>query len=291
MLGVADDINKAILQTVAYFDIFDYPVTLGELWLFLTVKKPDVFDERRLKGLNIVKKNGFYCFSDRTDIINTRIEKEKESKKKLKIVKKIVSITSFIPTISFMGATGGLAMNNSGREDDIDLFVITKRGALWTTRIILLILLGILGYRRRRDDKKVENKICLNMLIDETALCFPKERQDFYTAHEIIQMKPVFERNNMYQKFMNANLWVRKFLPNIPMIKDKPARHQLSPQATAGGGLKIIESLAKRFQFWYMKKHLTYETIKDNFLAFHPIDYRKIVIRGYLDRLKRYNIE
>lgn len=307
MLCVSNFINKAILQTVAYFDVFDYPVTSDQLWFFLGASKPYTVDERRLKGLNIVKKNGFYCFSDRTDIINIRIKREKESKKKLKIVKKIISRLSFIPTISFVGLTGALAMNNSDKKDDIDLFVIVKKGTLWTTRLILLIVLQISGYRRAREDKKVENKICLNMLIDESALCFPKERQDFYTAHEIIQMKPIFERNNMYQKFINANLWVGKFLPNAMIrIKDEPARN--ASQSNAGGGLMIkkepqkmsfiihhlsfiIESVAKYLQFWYMKRHLTHETIKDNFLAFHPIDYRKIVTKRYLDRLKRYNIE
>ena len=37
-----------------------------------------------------------------------------------------------------------------------------------------------------------------------------------------------------------------------------------------------------------MKNHRTKELISDSILAFHPIDYRGIILRKYNQRLKRY---
>lgn len=291
--------KKGILRTLAYSDIFDYPLTTDELWRFLisSEKIEKASFEKELASLSplLAVKNGWYCFSERREIIGKRRQREKESKAKFYLAQKLAAYLSLIPTVYLIGISGALAMRNADKTDDIDFFIITKKNTLWITRLLLLGILEVLGKRRRRNERYAPNKICLNMLIDESALCLSKERQDLYNAHEVLQMMPVFERNNMYKKFIGANIWVKKFLPNAFRYRARLINIQNHIKSFISVVLRLIlrfsvfEFLAMQLQLWYIGKHKTRETIKDNFLAFHPKDKRHRVLREYEKRTKRYS--
>ncbi len=304
-------LKKAILQTLIYSDLFDYPLTKDEIWRFL------ISDEKiskqslekilalHLRGVSI-KKDRFYCFENREEIISKRLGKEEESDKKLELAKKIISKLSIVPTIQFIGISGALAMKNSDKDDDIDLFVIAKKNTLWTTRLLVLFFLQMLGHRRKRTDKKFSNKICLNMFLDESLLSLSKERQDLYTAHEVVQMIPVFERENTYGKFIESNLWVKKYLPNFKRRTNQSRTPACQSLALAGRQNhtesifnvvlcqvlfpSVVEALARKIQLHSIKKHQTIETVSDTLLAFHPLDYKKRILKMYNKNLKKYEI-
>src|SRR3989344_1616395 len=289
--------ERNILKTLAYGDIFDYPLSQEEIWRFLIleekISKKEFENDIKNISKNITFKSNLYCLKGREKIIDKRIKREKESLIKIKIAQKIASIFSVIPTIYLIGVSGALAMKNSDKNDDIDLFVIVKKRTLWITRIILLIFLEILGNRRKRHDKFVSNKICLNMLIDEYVIKMPKERQNLYSAHEIVQMLPLFQRNNMYSKFINVNrLWIEKFLPNSieNAITQNHTRSFFGSIMCLVLFNSVFEYLSKKIQMWSIEKHKTIETISDNFLAFHPLDYKDVVTKEYNQRLKEYKI-
>jgi len=107
-----------------------------------------------------------------------------------------------------------LAMENSNENDDIDLLIITSKSRLWLTRFLTVILLELVANRRHPADKEVKDKICLNMFLDEGHLEVPKKEQDLFSAHEVCQLKVLWDKNGIYQKFLKANLWSKKFLPN-----------------------------------------------------------------------------
>lgn len=289
--------NSSILKTLIYSDIFDYPLTKEELWRFLIAKNVENIDRVTFKKALIMfppgrweYKHGFYFLSGREEIVGKRERRKKEGGKKLDFARKIIQKLSLVPTVSFIGISGGLALENSEKNDDIDLFVITSKNTLWVTRLILVFLLIIMGQYRGRG-KKESQKVCLNMLIDEESLSFPKKRQDLYTAHEIVQLRPVLNRNNVYEKFMNANRWVKKFLPNgidIRILGYKDIKKK-SPSILISQYLSIFERIAKSIQLSYMKKHRTKETISDHFLAFHPFDYKSFVLKEYNKRLNKYD--
>jgi len=296
-----EEIEKAILQTLIYSDIFDYPLSKDEIWKFLIGHKTrrESFD-KALRGLSrVIFKKGLYCLLDKERTFDIRIKRRKESQKKIVIATKIIKQLTLLPTIQFIGISGALSLENSSKEDDIDLFVITSKGSLWLTRLTMIILLLLSGRYRRRNQREVSDKICLNMLIDESALSFSKARQNLYTAHEVVQMIPAFDRNDIYKKFMSENKWVGKFLPNsldtkILGYKDIKIKETRSLSILVSQYLNIFltffENLAKHMQLWSIKKHVTTETVKDNFLAFHPLDYKKKVLSEYKKRVKLYEI-
>ena len=315
-------ISKSILQTLIYSDIFDYPLSGDELWKFLISKKIDKESFEGLLKNNLSEKvnfrNNLYCLSGRERIIKTRIARKKESQKKVVVAKKIIKQLSFLPTIQFIGISGALSLENSERDDDIDLFVIVSKSSLWLTRLSMIILLLLMGKYRRRNQKEVSDKICLNMLIDDGALSFPTSRQNLYTAHEIMQLMPIFDRNNMYKKFMMANDWIKKYLPNAfnrgTTLNRTSRQTRLGTSDVPGTSLTVplnhaetifsvflsaswrilrfsaLEHFAKVLQLFFIKKHVTTETISDGFLAFHPLDYKNIILVEYKKRLQRYEI-
>ncbi|RJQ36049.1 hypothetical protein C4559_05605 [Candidatus Microgenomates bacterium] len=296
MNGAKINLKESIIKTLAYSDIFDYPLAENEIRKFLiecSAKKITL--KKELKNISVIsKKNKFYCFKNRTEIINKRMDREKESLLKFKFAKKIIFKLSLIPTVQLIGISGALSMNNCEKDDDIDLFIITSKKTLWTTRLFLIFLLEIMGKRRKRLEEDTKDKICLNFLIDESSIGFIKKRQDLYTAHEIIQLIPIFERNNMYKKFINSNYWIKNFLPNFEFKRKIKHDNKSFINSLLFYILYFImrfpsfEWFAKIIQFQFMKKHITKEIISNNFLAFHPNDQRKKTLDLFNKKLKIY---
>lgn len=288
--------KESILKTLLYSDIFDYPLSKEEIWKFLISKNKE--DKQSfLKYLNLKNhlfdyKNNLYFIKGRIEIIKKRQEKEKYSLEKIKFAKKIIQKISLIPTVYFIGISGALAMKNSDKDDDIDLFVVTAKNSVWTTRLIIVIVLIFLRVYRKRNGESVSNKICLNMLVDDSSLSFSKDRNDLYTAHEIAQILPIFNRNKTYERFINSNIWIKDFLPNA--FSQKPIIPFVSKTSFINKAINyllripIIEFLARSIQFRYMKKYITKETVSNNFLAFHPFDYKAHVLNNYKKKIAKY---
>lgn len=208
--------EKAILRTLAYADIFDYPLKKDEILLWLVeqkVKNQGQLDqalEKLLKTGHCQKKAGFYFLPKRGKIVEFRKKREKTSRPKIEKARQMGLTLQLIPWVRLIGITGGLARKNSDEKDDIDLFFITSRKRLWLTRGLIVLILNLLGVYRRPG--RIKDMICPNMLISEEALKI--KPQDLFTAHEVAMMKPIFDRDRTYQKFLKANLWLKKFLPN-----------------------------------------------------------------------------
>lgn len=290
--------QKAILATLLYSDIFDFPLTAEELWSNLIAQeKIDMSTlQKTLKSLShlISEKKGFYCLAGKNNSIEKRIQRLKYTKNKLEIAKNISKYLSCIPTIYFIGITGRLAHIDADENDDIDLFLITKKNTMWTTRVLMLTMLELMNMRRKPNEIHAKNKICANLIIEETALHWPHEKHDIYTAHEIINMQPLFTRNNMYKKFLSSNNWISQFFPNITVKKEsaykKPKSYIIINAISLLMILPLTEFILEKLQRIYMKKKITNEIILPNFLAFHPYDYRQKILKNFTNKIKRYGL-
>ena len=290
-------LSHSILATLAYHDIFDYPLTFQELHNFLVNLGVNAFTLR--SGLNrlflsgrIFSKNGYIFLKGRSKIADTRIRRKRVSLPKFQRAIFYGNILRANPYIKMVGVTGALAMGNSDQKDDIDLFLITTKNRLWTARFISNLLM--IPFKRSPASKITKNKACLNVFIDGLDLKIKSE--DLYLAHEICQMKPLWDRGGSYQKFLNANKWVRKFLPNwnpkkvngqwkMVNSRSKKSIHLLStihyPQ---------IENFLRNFQLWYMHSKITSEEIGEHQLFFHPSGTQNWVAAEYRKRLKELKI-
>jgi len=206
--------KQAILKTLHYADIFHYPLRTEEIKRYTVERLTDgvLIDSLSLMVADgkLIYADNYYCLSGREKIIELRQRREVCSEPKINKAKRIASVLKFIPWVKLIGVTGALAMGNSEEDDDIDLIIITSPRRLWLTRGIVVIFLRLTGQYRRPG--KIKDKICPNLMLSQEALEFPDH--DLFTAHEIAQMKPIFCRDNTYQKFLQANGWIKDFLPN-----------------------------------------------------------------------------
>ncbi|MGB9707667.1 MAG: hypothetical protein ACPL1D_02865, partial [Microgenomates group bacterium] len=164
----------------------------------------------------------------------------------------------------------------------------------FTGRFIAVVLAKVLGiYRQRtRKTKKFKDKVCLNLFFDERALQVPKFKQTEYVAHEVLQMKPVVNKDNLYERFLKANKWVKKFFPNVGILNSKLKIKNPKLQLKIQNFKFLIfilrfpffildffgkknEELLKKTQMFLINKHKTTEIITDSQLWFHPDDSEK----------------
>lgn len=187
---MASPIKLAVLRTVAYASIFNYHLSFEELYRYLI--SPEPVSQTKLKPYFITKPQPVNHFSQL----------------KWPIAQRAVKLLSFIPWINLVAATGALAMNNCQKDDDIDLMIITAANRLWLTRLLSLLLL----FPFLRRGQKINNRFCLNLWFDETALTI--KQRNLFVAHEICQAKPLYNRGGTYQRFIRANLWTKQYLAN-----------------------------------------------------------------------------
>ncbi|MFZ3301452.1 MAG: hypothetical protein WA152_01915 [Microgenomates group bacterium] len=204
-----------------------------------------------------------------------RLQREKYSKKKLEIAKNASELISKIPTVLFVGITGSLAMMNADKNSDIDLLLITKKNMLWTTRVLVYFVLRTMHYvLRKPQDKNERDALCLNMWLDETSLIWDRKDRNIYTAHEIAQIVPLVNKNNTYERFLFLNKWILNYWPNA--VEIKKSKTQIKRFKSE---INILEKIAFKLQYIYMKSKITTEIITPHTAIFHKNDWGKVVMK------------
>lgn len=262
--------QKSILKTLCYADIFQFPMTVSEIYKYLisdkAVSKKIVITELNelVKKKLIWKKDDYYFLLNQNKFINERKKRTIESRKKMVRAHKIAQILKFIPTISMIGVSGSLSMNNSAKTDDIDLFIVTKENTIWFTRF--MVHLTVFAFKRAKKKIFGMEKICPNMYLPEDNLQIPIPKRNLFTAHEASQLKIVFDRTDVYKKFLLVNPWILKYLPNAFCLE----KISLEKKSKSFIGLiAFINKFLYSVQYLYMKRHIRYEEVAENSIRFH----------------------
>src|SRR3990167_5257540 len=143
---------KSILATLAYHDIFDYPLTTDQIHRYLirgktSLKTVDKILTTLLKQKKIIQysssesslirriekfstspapdgartssnSNVLFALFGRQNLFPLRIRRQKYSKSKLKKARFFAQILKIIPTLKLVAISGALAMQNSHKNDD-----------------------------------------------------------------------------------------------------------------------------------------------------------------------------
>ena len=221
-----ESLIHAILHTVAYADVFDYPFTESEIHRYLTGIPATVETIGKIllqEQMLITNVNGFFTLPGRENIVFTRQRREKIAVRLWPQAIHYGRLISQLPFVRMVAVTGALAMNNVEEGADIDYLIVTASNRLWLCRAMVLLI--------GRFSAQQEVILCPNYLITLRSLTFPD--QNGYAAHEIAQMIPLAGLD-VYDQIRKQNQWVMKFLPNSegapsPVISSLPlAPHSLS---------------------------------------------------------------
>lgn len=269
------ELKSSEILSICYHDIFSYPLNKEDLKRW----SPKINFKFNLKS-KISYKDGFYFIQKREAILKNRIQNEFYSKKKMVLAKKASNLISTIPSILFVGITGSLAMMNAGKYSDIDLLIITKKYSLWITRLIVYFLLSLNNLKIRKPNTKDEkDKLCLNMWLEEDAIKWMKKDRNIYTAHEILQIIPLINKNNTFEKFVSSNDWIFDFWKKYK--KKRNTLKDISGLVVTHNANLFISSLnyiAYLAQLLYMKSKATKEVVSLKKAIFHVNDWGNHII-------------
>jgi len=204
--------------SVVYADLFDYPLTAAEIHRYCGVKASFTTIYAEIQRFGFLSQSGdFYTLSGRESLAAVRARREDISSRLWFHALRYGRAIANLPFVRMLAVTGSLAVNNSESHADIDYFIVTEPGHLWTCRALALAL-GRLAALQRLN-------LCPNYLVTTRALTFPD--QNLYAAHEIAQMIPLYGLD-VYAEIRRRNAWVADFLPNADVAPPTPASIKLT---------------------------------------------------------------
>ena len=202
-------LEKAILQTVAYADVFDYPLTDREVHRYLIgLQSPQSVVQRALNDGGVTyhrlgHSRGYWTLAGRESIVETRLRREAVSARLWRKAMRYGLAIASLPFVRLVAITGTLAMNNVDHGADVDYLIVTTPRRVWLARSLCLVFVRL---------GRLEGvTICPNYVISTDAL--EQFDRSLFTAHEIAQMIPIYG-SDVYRQLLDANTWAQHFLPN-----------------------------------------------------------------------------
>jgi len=314
-------IRSAILATIIYYDIFDYPLTLLEVHKFLVNPGRLSHIEGRLGEINLgdISKeldrlasskilgetNGFYFLDGRGGLYDLRMARHKIADQKWKKFLRAVKFLALTPYLRGIFASGSMAIYNTDEKSDFDVLVIAKSGRLYTCRFFLWLISSVLGSRRKRHERVAPDKLCFNHYLTDGDMKLV--HQSIFNAQTYVNLKPVMIKPVMIDKFYASNLWLNDYVCNFRTQKDF-VRRSVSPPAIFRFFARMaelfldsllgnaLENVLKNFQQKKIRENqVTYEpggrvVFTERELEFHPRSFEAEVIRTYNKNLKKFGI-
>lgn len=279
--------EKAVMDTLCYRAIFNYPLSYYQLGTFLICKdkiKKEDFDkalESLVRRKRIIKDKSKRFLLKGINYVGWD-RRNNDSVTLLAKVEEIAEILKKIPWIKMIGVTGALAAYNAKEDDDIDIFIISQKNRLWLTRGFVFLILVILGELRK--DENSERKICPNLLISESNMKWKKKKRNVYVASDLVLLQPIFDKDNTYFRFLKKNKWIKKYFSHVNTSFDNLRKIEKSKNFL----MKWLESLAYLMQHGYMQKRRTEEIIKSDFIHFNKNDNTNRVLSKFNKIQKEY---
>lgn len=244
----------AILKTIAYFDVFHYPLTLFELWKNLPLLdiaqsktcgyqinqgsrtfcgcaeiagiKPaaaKIIDlitlEKTLKGSIFLSRvltftNGFYFLRGREEILKIRQAHYREALKKFRRAQWIIRFLKIIPSIKGIAICNSLGYANPHEKSDIDLIILTEPGRIWTSRALAVLLTKI--FASRPVPEKTKDAICLSFfsVYNYNLESLKLKMDDPHFDWWVVNFLPVYDQDSSFESFFENNEWIDNLRPN-----------------------------------------------------------------------------
>jgi hypothetical protein len=232
MRAATSAVENAVLQAVAYGDVFDYPLTAGQVHRYLVGVRSSpstvrhLLDDGDALSGQLARGRGFYFLPGRGEIVDTRLRRAEISARAWPTARRYGRIISRLPFIHMVAVSGALTMNNMETSTDIDFFIVTEHGRLWVSRAMVIAVVKLAEGNG--------HVICPNYFL--SSRCLALSKRTLFTAHELAQMVPIHGLD-VYRQMCRLNSWAARFLPNA-FADAGPAGHDVAAiPAPADGDL------------------------------------------------------
>jgi predicted nucleotidyltransferase len=206
---LVNEVDKAVIRKLLYFDIFRHPLSANEIYHFCDLKEvtPDQINNRLQKlsqqGI-IYQYGGYYFLSNDKEAVTKRINGNKLAAKYMKKALFISGIIARFPFVRGILVSGSLSKGYMDKGSDIDFFIVTETGRLWLCRSMLATVRKLLI-------KPLRKYFCINYFIDTSSLEIPDK--NIFTATELAFIRPTYNPA-IYNNILKSNEWMHRFYPN-----------------------------------------------------------------------------
>jgi hypothetical protein len=312
------EFKNSVLQTLAYFDLFEKPLTAEELHrnLWNLERRVGYYDflmdlQEMVENGSVETENGYYFFPGRSDLIQIREQRVRLVEKKMKIAKKGARLIRLIPFVRAIFVCNTLATETVNYESDVDLFIVIKKGRIWLTRFWIIWVLQLAGLRIGK--RKTKNKICLSFYISEHNLDFSRislSGDDIYLAYWINHLVPIYDPDRFTKEIVKQNIWLNNYLQHFRDFYRLDAKWMLSKPVRLDSIINFFEKIwgnvygdilevqARAIQLSKLKRNNvcsqegceTGVVINDELLKFHQNDRRDEYRKKWQERCEDYAI-
>lgn len=218
----------------------------------------------------------------------TKIEKKLYEK-----TEKYLKYISWIPGIKMIWIWNSIAMNCATKYSDIDLYVVTDPNRMWFVRVLMTVILQVLWVRITKNNHA--DRFCLSFFSTTNAINFWKFalQEDIYLYFWIIYFKPIFDKDNTYNNFLEQNnSWMdtseyfQIISDNKKYIKHSKKNHlKISSYYIISKIIPLIDRLLEKIYFQKTYKHYVNIwkpygfIINKDLLKLHDTDVRKEIIK------------
>ncbi|OCK43983.1 nucleotidyltransferase [Tenacibaculum soleae] len=197
-----------ILKSILYFSIFNYPLTLEEVFRFSDSKKKEEVVKQILsleqRGI-IYNNNGYYSILNDKNILDRRLEGNKNAENIMPKAWKIAKFISNFPYIDSVCISGSLSKGYFDEKSDIDFFIITRKNRIWIARTLLILYKKIFLLNSKK-------YFCVNYFMSSGYLSVDEKNR--FTATEVATLIPLYGEIT-FKEFLKENKWVYGFFPNL----------------------------------------------------------------------------
>jgi hypothetical protein len=292
-------VEAAILRTILYADVFDYPLTTAEIHRYLSSEAETLGSVQAALaasdwlGGRLSRLGDLYTLTGREALADLRAARAEASARSWPRARRCGRLLAHLPFVRMAAVTGALAMNNVPDGDDVDLILVTAPGRVWLARAFAIAVV--------RAAKLFNMTLCPNYLLAETRL--QQDQRDLFVAHELAQMIPL-AGSDVYWRMRAANGWAANFLPNagsMPGSEGDGMPHYFGKalqrfiewllSGRLGDWLEGWERRRKIAKFRLQLDRPDSEAVLDETqVKGHFNNYRQKVMQAYEERCRRFNL-
>lgn len=225
------DLEQSVLRTVLWFSIFSFPVTAFEIWKWLL--KPEgsynlaqvyaVLEKSDWLQEKLETREGFYTLKARgiEAFIKERQRRFLDAEHKFALLRRSAKYFYLLPGVRAVAAVNTMAWWSTTPTSDIDLYILTSSGLIWSSRFWLVLPFLLLGRRPTHGDygDGVRDPFCFSFFasvghLGIEDLCVSR---DVYLAFWVKSIVPIIDRDDCFVFFQRENCWASSMLPNAEL--------------------------------------------------------------------------
>ena len=296
-----------MLRTLAFFDLFDPPLTLYELYAWWSRTEwcawgafrgmADALEhEGRIRVID-----GMVMVSDRAELADTRRMRSASIAQKMKRAVRAARLLRWVPFVEMVAVCNRLSVGHPHETSDIDVFIVIRDGRLWFGRLLVTAMLQLAGLRRHGD--QIANRVCLSFYLTPRAAALDRialaDRDDIYLRYWVAHLLPLWARKRSLDDFWQANQWAHRTFHQVPQPlpfagKRAPAFAILFAWLFGGWIGDAFERASRALQVRHMgasaARHNSAVVISDTMLKFHENDRREWYATQWRERARALGI-